>query len=113
VGLFVGWFAIAVHQNLLAKAAVTNIQAALLNGSLALSPTTPADFLAKEVNMEKGRIIANRTFVQRFFSIKTLHGVLMTGEYRSQAANANGLEVGMMPTAFLYDALFFFLSTPR
>jgi hypothetical protein len=66
----IGWIAANFHQMSMDKQAMANVQAAINREGLKGN-------LKQIIAEEKGRIIHNRTFVQRFFSWKTLHGVVM------------------------------------
>jgi hypothetical protein len=66
----IGWIAANIHQMQMDKQAMANVQVAITMGGL-------KGDLQQMIAEEKGRIIRNRTFMQRFFSWKTFHGVVM------------------------------------
>lgn len=72
VGLCVGWVVINVHQELMERKAMQNISEAMKLGK-EVSP----EGLFTEVAAEKGRIANSKTWYERFFSWKSLHGMLM------------------------------------
>jgi len=71
-GMTIAWLLINIHQILMDKQAAHNVQEAIkLNG---MGSNTSLEAMLKA---EKGRIAASKTFRQRFFSIKALHGIIM------------------------------------
>ncbi len=66
----IGWVAANFHQMAMEKQAMANVQAQI-------NATGLRGDLRQMIAEEKGRIIKNRTFMQRFFSWKTFHGVVM------------------------------------
>ncbi|KAI8471842.1 MAG: hypothetical protein J3K34DRAFT_225047 [Monoraphidium minutum] len=72
-GLTIGWVAINVHQSLMASKATVAAAAAIK----AEGGAVPGGDLAALIGREKGRIAAEKTFAQRFFSLKAFHGAVM------------------------------------
>jgi hypothetical protein len=69
-GITIGWPIINFHQMYMQKAAARNVAEQIkLSGNM-VSP----DELNNLINAEKGRIAANKTWVQRVFSLKAAHG---------------------------------------
>jgi hypothetical protein len=68
-GLVIGWVVINFHQVILYKKAVAHVESKLAAGTKV--------GLAAMIQEAKDSIQARKTFYERLFSLKTLHGVLM------------------------------------
>jgi hypothetical protein len=70
LGMTIAWFLIVLHQQKMTKQATLNVQETIkqtgLNGDL-----------AEAIQQEKKHIAASKTFAQRMFSYKAVHGMLM------------------------------------
>jgi len=80
-GLTVGWMAIVVHRNGMDRQARTVVQERLLEkaklGTLGDDANGGEDFdLSKMLDDAKTDVVNSKTFVQRLFSLKALHGTL-------------------------------------
>jgi hypothetical protein len=82
-GLTIGWIIIKFHEARMERLALAAVAQSLAEAPA--GPITSADAsaskqplnLAARIGEEKGRIAASKTFAQRFFSIKALHGMIM------------------------------------
>jgi hypothetical protein len=71
-GICFGWPIINFHQMYMQKAATRNVTEQIKVTGNMPSP----DELENMINAEKGRIAANKTWMQRVFSLKAAHGGL-------------------------------------
>ena len=71
-GLCVGWVVINIHQVLMARAAERAAGA-----RIKAEGGVPGGDLPALIRAERGRIARSKNFVQRFFSLKAAHGVIM------------------------------------
>jgi hypothetical protein len=69
-GLTVGWLAIVIHKDRMRAAATQAAQQRIK----AEGGDVPGGDLGALISREAGRIAAGKTFAQRFFSLKALHG---------------------------------------
>jgi hypothetical protein len=74
LGLAFGWFLIGFHQADLSKKALDSLELSMKTASDSLDAKKPLSVRFQE---EKGAVIARRTFVERVFSYKSAHGILM------------------------------------
>ncbi|KAF6260707.1 hypothetical protein COO60DRAFT_1700173 [Scenedesmus sp. NREL 46B-D3] len=81
-GLTIGWIIIKFHEARMQRLALAAVARSLGDApagpitSGGISSKQPLD-LAARIDEEKGRIAGSKTFVQRFFSLKALHGMIM------------------------------------
>jgi hypothetical protein len=81
-GMTIGWIIIKFHESCMQRQALAAVATSLAEapaGPITSDSATgkqPLD-LETRINEEKGRIAASKTFAQRFFSIKALHGMIM------------------------------------
>jgi hypothetical protein len=83
-GMTIGWVIIKFHEARMERLALAAVARSLADApagpitsdGLTTASKQPLD-LGARINEEKGRIAGSKTFVQRFFSIKALHGMIM------------------------------------
>lgn len=81
-GLTIGWVLIKFHQARIERQAIRNVARDISVNGLG------SHDLAARIQQEKGRIADSKTFVERFFSIKALHGIIMFVSWINVAGRA-------------------------
>ena len=95
-GLSLGWIAINFHQRGMERKAIANVQETMkITG-------VPVEDLVTELQNEKARIAASKSWFQRVFSLKALHGSLFVVSWFNIAGRVFATPVSEMNRRFCY-----------